>query len=126
MTSSDRRQHTVTTICGKCEREWSTDTGNQVCPACGNDGDIEPHAVRVAPKERRQLQRHDADRRLSDRRVGELLELWHTGHPPASSRTEVTRVVCAWCRKVLRDGTIEPTSHGMCDACQQAFERRGK
>lgn len=36
----------LTTICGKCEREWDTDTGRQVCPECGNDGDIEGHVIR--------------------------------------------------------------------------------
>ena len=34
------------TICGKCEYEWRTDTGRQICLECGNDGQIEGHIVR--------------------------------------------------------------------------------
>ena len=36
----------LTSICGYCEYEWSTDSGRQVCIKCGNDGDIEGHVVR--------------------------------------------------------------------------------
>jgi hypothetical protein len=36
----------LTTICGKCEQEWPTDSGRQVCSDCGNDGAIEGHVVR--------------------------------------------------------------------------------
>jgi hypothetical protein len=36
----------LTTICGKCEYEWPTDSGVQICPKCGNDGEIEGHVVR--------------------------------------------------------------------------------
>lgn len=45
---SNRRQerHPITTICGKCEKEWPTDSGAQICPECGNDGEIEGHVVR--------------------------------------------------------------------------------
>lgn len=31
---------------GCCEHEWPTDTGRQVCPECGNDGNIEGHVIR--------------------------------------------------------------------------------
>jgi hypothetical protein len=32
--------------------------------------------------------------------------------------TLILRVVCAWCRLVLRDGSANaPTSHGMCPTC---------
>lgn len=34
------------TICGVCEAEWPTDSGAQVCPSCGNDGEVEGHAIR--------------------------------------------------------------------------------
>jgi hypothetical protein len=41
-----RHPRAMTTICGKCEYEWPTDSGRQVCPKCGNDGSIEGHVVR--------------------------------------------------------------------------------
>lgn len=40
----------MTTICGCCEHEWPTDSGRQVCPKCGNDGEIEGHVVRQEMK----------------------------------------------------------------------------
>ena len=49
-----------TTICGKCEREWPTNTGMQVCPECGNDGDIEGHVVREDDAERAAVDREFA------------------------------------------------------------------
>jgi len=27
------------------------------------------------------------------------------------------KVICAWCRAVIKDGPDEPVSHGMCPAC---------
>ncbi len=43
----------TTIICGACEHEWSGDrTSSRTCPACGNDGDIEPHVVRVDERSR--------------------------------------------------------------------------
>ncbi len=27
------------------------------------------------------------------------------------------KVVCAWCRKVMKDGPDNPVSHGICEAC---------
>lgn len=36
----------------------------------------------------------------------------------------ILKIVCAWCRTVLRDGSPgAPTSHGICAACQAGFER---
>jgi hypothetical protein len=33
------------------------------------------------------------------------------------------RLICAWCRLVLREGTAgAPTSHGMCASCQARFD----
>jgi hypothetical protein len=57
----------MTTICGKCEHEWSTDTGGQVCPACGNDGEIECHVVRH--EQRRVLTRNERLQELADRGI---------------------------------------------------------
>ena len=37
----------TTTICGKREYEWPTDSGRQTCARYGNDGTIEGHVVRV-------------------------------------------------------------------------------
>lgn len=31
------------------------------------------------------------------------------------------KLICGWCLKVLRDGTL-PASHGMCPACANRFE----
>jgi len=36
----------MTTICGRCEKEWPTNSGLQICAVCGNDGEIEGHVVR--------------------------------------------------------------------------------
>ena len=46
MSEPMRDEPELTTICGQCEREWPTDSGRQVCPECGNDGDIEHHVIR--------------------------------------------------------------------------------
>jgi hypothetical protein len=44
-----RVKHRLTTICGKCEREWPTDSGRTICPKCGNDGEsdnVGAHVIR--------------------------------------------------------------------------------
>lgn len=32
---------------------------------------------------------------------------------------EVVKVICAWCKKVLKDGPEEPVSHGICEECEK-------
>ena len=39
-------RHRDVIICGRCETEWLLDSGLQICPHCGNDGDIEGHVIR--------------------------------------------------------------------------------
>jgi len=83
----------LTTICGDCEREWPTDTGNQICPECGNDGEIEGHVVRAEP--------YDigaSNQSISDywQRVG--------GHPDAGEIDSEDVPCCAWCGEPLPVG----------------------
>jgi hypothetical protein len=59
---------------------------------------------------------------MSDREWTELLELFVTGVRPASTRQAIVRVICSWCRAVIVDGTIEPTSHGICAECSRRVE----
>src|SRR5262245_46028724 len=40
--------------------------------------------------------------------------------PPLSP---VHGIVCAWCRTVLREGSL-PVSHGICEACSRTFEEK--
>ncbi len=28
------------------------------------------------------------------------------------------KLVCAWCKKIIKDGPPEPVSHGICDTCK--------
>jgi hypothetical protein len=34
------------------------------------------------------------------------------------------RLVCAWCKAVMREGPPEPVSHGICPACLETAERQ--
>lgn len=40
--------------------------------------------------------------------------------------TLAMRLVCAWCQRVLREGS-GPTSHGLCESCREKYfpERSG-
>jgi len=33
------------------------------------------------------------------------------------------KMICAWCKKVIRKGPEEPVSHGMCSQCARRMER---
>lgn len=32
------------------------------------------------------------------------------------------KIVCAWCKKTIKDGPGEPVSHGMCPACYKKYK----
>jgi hypothetical protein len=37
---------------------------------------------------------------------------------------EILRLQCAWCRKILREGsdpTSKITSHGLCESCRETY-----
>ena len=34
------------------------------------------------------------------------------------------KLVCAWCKKVIRDGPDEPVSHGVCPECARRVTRQ--
>jgi len=31
--------------------------------------------------------------------------------------------ICAWCKKVIREGDEEEATHGMCDKCQENMKQ---
>lgn len=39
--------------------------------------------------------------------------------------SETFKVVCAWCKKVMRDGRTEKISHGICLSCVEIVLERG-
>lgn len=39
--------------------------------------------------------------------------------------SETFRVVCAWCKKVMRDGQSQKVSHGICNTCFGIVLERG-
>jgi hypothetical protein len=56
------------------------------------------------------------DATLHDQTAGRLGVAVDTGHDQATAK-----VVCAWCRKTIRDGS-EPVTHGICEGCYVAVK----